>query len=261
MKNESPDVPNRVDSKRPPGTRGVRRRLLTLEREVYSASALEVRRPARQRVPVARSTPGSSRLGAPCAAAVLAFDLPVGANCYASGPGLDTSAPPHSDRQEVFVVQCSGKKRWVVYEPPAYDLDPERDPFSRGKGDDALETDGLRVVFDGVLGAGDLLYVPAGFPHETTTTGERAPSLHVTFGVMCCVELNWFDDTSTLRGSSNAVQGDKVCLTLENSTREDREDPPSLLGTELVPPSLLGGPTSSPRHTLGVPRGVARLTR
>ena len=58
-----------------------------------------------------------------------------------------------------------------------------RSRYDRGKGGDVLEERGLRVLYDGVLAPGDVLYVPAGFPHTTATP--RGPSFHLTFGVAC----------------------------------------------------------------------------
>ena len=149
-----------------------------------------------------------SLLGPACAAALDAFELPVGVNVYCSGSGLETSAPPHSDRQEVFVVQCSGRKRWVVYEPPAVDVAPDADPFSRGKGGDALDEGALTVVFDDVLNAGDVLYVPAGAPHATSTTSKS--SLHLTFGVVCSSNFGLSVDSLRVAARSARPSGDPL---------------------------------------------------
>ena len=53
-----------------------------------------------------------------CLAALDAFGLPAGLNLYLTAAGTPVSAPPHSDKQDVFVVQTAGKKRWRVYAPP-----------------------------------------------------------------------------------------------------------------------------------------------
>ena len=90
-------------------------------------------------------------LGGACIAALDAFEMPVGLNVYASGPGLAASAPPHTDRQEVVVAQCAGKKRWRVFRPPSVSDQPERDPYARGKGSDVLDEDSLICLLDAVL--------------------------------------------------------------------------------------------------------------
>ena len=56
-----------------------------------------------------------SLLGGACRAALDAFEQPVGLNVYLTGDRVAKAAPPHTDRQEVFVVQCAGAKRWRVF--------------------------------------------------------------------------------------------------------------------------------------------------
>ncbi|EWM23319.1 myc-induced nuclear antigen [Nannochloropsis gaditana] len=54
-----------------------------------------------------------------CLDAVEAFRLPVALNLYMTAPGQSTSAPPHTDKQDVFVLQTQGRKRWRVLYMPA----------------------------------------------------------------------------------------------------------------------------------------------
>ena len=123
-----------------------------------------------------------------CLDAVETFQLPVALNLYLTAPGQATSAPPHTDKQDVFVLQTQGRKRWRVYFPPAPGKKPTVDPFARGKDTDLLSLDELGPpLVDMVLGPGQMLYVPAGFPHTTDTvvgmSGEKDPSVHLTLGV------------------------------------------------------------------------------
>ena len=78
--------------------------------------------------------------------------------------------PPHTDRQDVIVFQTQGAKRWRVYAPPK--RQKKKDPLNRGKAGDVLsfeeELDDQPLI-DTVLRAGDILYVPTGFPHTTDT--------------------------------------------------------------------------------------------
>lgn len=120
-------------------------------------------------------------LGGACKAALDAFEQPVGLNVYMTGMNVTKAAPAHTDRQEVFVVQCGGTKRWRVFAPPHAPLAPGADPFARGKGDDVLDERALGCMLDVTLEEGDVLYVPAGFPHATATTD--VASLHLTFGL------------------------------------------------------------------------------
>ena len=68
-----------------------------------------------------------------CLDALEAFQLPVALNMYVTNPGQRTSAPPHTDKQDVFVLQTQGRKRWRVYAPPPPSRMPRVDPYARGK--------------------------------------------------------------------------------------------------------------------------------
>jgi len=110
------------------------------------------------------------KLGAICLAALRAFGLPNCLNMYLTGPSVKQSAPPHTDKQDVLVLQMSGAKHWRVYEPPPPSRRPGSDPLARGKGDDKLSLSELgEPLLEAVLRPGQLLYVPAGFPHTTGT--------------------------------------------------------------------------------------------
>jgi len=126
-------------------------------------------------------------------------------NMYVTRGGATTSAPPHTDKQDVVVIQTQGKKHWRVYSPPDPSLKPHADPFARGKGTDdcpvhLLKESGSELLLDVVLEEGDVLYVPARFPH-TTDTIDSGPeetdwSIHLTFGLDTHV---WDLDFASLR--------------------------------------------------------------
>ena len=131
------------------------------------------------------------KLAAPCLAVTDATATPNALNLYVTASGKRTSAPPHTDKQDVVVVQTSGRKHWRVYQPTDPSLRPFADPFARGKGDDnlplyTLEESGTLLV-ETTLEAGDILFVPAGFPHTTATafdaSEEDDTSLHMTFNI------------------------------------------------------------------------------
>ena len=103
-----------------------------------------------------------------CLECLEAFKLPNALNMYLTAAGQQVSAPPHTDKQDVFVIQTQGQKRWRVYRPPPPSRLFRSDPFARGKGTDTLEFSELESpMIDTVLGPGQILYVPAGFPHTT----------------------------------------------------------------------------------------------
>jgi hypothetical protein len=115
------------------------------------------------------------KLAGPCLAVTDATNTPNAVNLYLTTAGRRTSAPPHTDKQDVVVVQSTGRKHWRVYAPPNPILKPHADVYARGKGDDSmpLESDNnnstSHLLLETDLNPGDVLFVPAGFPHTTST--------------------------------------------------------------------------------------------
>ncbi|MFG2833521.1 cupin domain-containing protein [Streptomyces zaomyceticus] len=103
---------------------------------------------------------------------------PVQANAYVTPPqnrGFDA----HYDVHDVFVLQVSGTKRWIVHEP--VHPDPLRDqPWTAHR---AAVADAARseASIDTVLEPGDVLYLPRGWLHAAEALG--AVSIHLTLGV------------------------------------------------------------------------------
>jgi hypothetical protein len=122
-----------------------------------------------------------------------ASQLPIWLNVYLSKPGLTRSTQLHTDKQDVLLVQSTGRKRWRVYRPPPPSDTPQHDPFARGKGKDLMQPRPEDLLIDTVMGPGQVLYIPAGFPHETDTIGEvqeessrtaaNEHSVHLTVGI------------------------------------------------------------------------------
>mmetsp|Transcript_43072 Transcript_43072/g.48753 ORF Transcript_43072/g.48753 Transcript_43072/m.48753 type:complete len:821 (-) Transcript_43072:44-2506(-) len=123
------------------------------------------------------------KLAGPCLAATDATHTPNAVNLYVTKYNMRTSAPPHTDKQDVIVVQTNGKKKWRVYQPTIPALKPNADIFARGKGEDNLplyvlekntnkeppDTTNINLLLETELGPGDVLFLPAGFPHTTGT--------------------------------------------------------------------------------------------
>lgn len=93
-------------------------------------------------------------------------------NLYASWR-KDTAFDLHWDRHDVFVLQLAGAKHWKVYEPTR--LHPLKNDA------DITPPPSEPPVWDGLLTAGDLLYLPRGWWHTVNPVDE--PSLHLTVGL------------------------------------------------------------------------------
>ena len=150
------------------------------------------------------------KLAAPSLACTDATALPNAINLYVTAAGMRTSAPPHTDKQDVVVVQTSGQKSWRVFNPTDASLKPMADIFARGKGDDSLplhqlldseaSANSADLLIETVLKKGDILFIPAAFPHTTSTTHPSglpdATSVHLTFNIDTHV---WQQDYLSLR--------------------------------------------------------------
>ncbi|GAA4143596.1 JmjC domain-containing protein [Leifsonia shinshuensis] len=79
---------------------------------------------------------------------------------------------PHTDEEDVFVLQTFGSKRWLI--DPA-----QRQDIATAAG--FAMNDGLERVTPRVLRPGDMFFMPAGTPHVATATGGL--SIHLTFSV------------------------------------------------------------------------------
>jgi hypothetical protein len=119
-------------------------------------------------------------LGALCAQFENALDYAAHANVYMT-PGKAAGFPPHYDTHEVLVLQIAGKKKWLIDAPPLKLPHPSQDFASSGY------TPGSRMM-EIELAAGDVLYLPRGYVHSTTTS--ECHSAHVTIGINV---LTWAD--------------------------------------------------------------------
>ena len=115
-----------------------------------------------------------------CRALEVELGHPVQANSYYT-PRRSQGFAVHHDTHDVFVLQVSGEKRWLVYDP-VLELPLKHQRWSKELGQPGP------VVLDLTLRAGDTLYLPRGWLHEALTSD--ADSLHVTIGV---VVYAWID--------------------------------------------------------------------
>jgi ribosomal protein L16 Arg81 hydroxylase len=110
---------------------------------------------------------------------------PVQANAYITPPnnrGFDF----HYDVHDVFVLQVSGRKRWVVHEPVHPHPLPSQ-PWTEHRDHIALRVTGDAVI-DTVLCEGDALYLPRGWVHSAQALDTT--SIHLTIGVAATTVLD-----------------------------------------------------------------------
>ncbi len=118
-----------------------------------------------------QSWPPLNRL---CAQMEAELDHSVHTNAYLTPAGA-TGFTPHYDTHEVFVLQIAGRKHWRIYPPPL--ALPHRSQAFRPE----QYTLPAQPLMQFELQAGDLLYLPRGYVHTTTTVEHF--SAHVTIGV------------------------------------------------------------------------------
>lgn len=124
-----------------------------------------------------------------------ALQMPCVANVYATGGGHNVSAQPHNDMQDVVIIQTHGRKRWRVWPPPNQVYRPHIFHMEGKSGDKAIHTEALGMpLLDMVLEPGQMLYVPRGFVHTTSTPlGEVETSVHVTMNLETSVVRQTYD--------------------------------------------------------------------
>lgn len=102
---------------------------------------------------------------------LMAFAQP---NVYFTPPSAQ-GFEVHHDTHDTLTAQIAGEKTWRIYEP-IIQLPLESQPFRSG-----TKVEGLKLIDEVRLRAGDTLYIPRGFPHEAQTS--QAVSLHCTFAL------------------------------------------------------------------------------
>lgn len=107
-----------------------------------------------------------------CRSLTVSLSARMQVNAYLTPP-LARALDLHYDTHDVFVLQTHGSKSWRLYAPWT-ELPLSTSPFRNAPED-------LRLVDEFILNAGDLLYLPRGYPHDVRSCDST--SLHVTLGV------------------------------------------------------------------------------
>jgi lysine-specific demethylase/histidyl-hydroxylase NO66 len=104
-------------------------------------------------------------------------------NAYVTPAGEHQGFDFHHDTHDVFVLQVSGRKRWIVHEPVL------RLPLpSQAQSGAHLVRPGSEPLLDVELEPGDALYLPRGYVHAAVSTDQH--SVHLTVGVL---STTWYD--------------------------------------------------------------------
>lgn len=117
--------------------------------------------------------------------AVADIGHPVQANAYITPPG-NQGFDFHYDVHDVFVLQVSGTKRWIVHEPVHRHPLPSQ-PWTDHRDEIAERITGAPVI-DTELTEGDALYVPRGWVHAALALDTT--SIHLTIGVAATTPLD-----------------------------------------------------------------------
>jgi len=110
---------------------------------------------------------------------------PVQANAYITPP-TNRGFDPHYDVHDVFVLQASGQKRWIVHEP-VHDHPLPSQPWTQHRAAIAERMTDDSVI-DTVLSEGDALYLPRGWVHSAQALDTT--SIHLTIGVSAVTGLD-----------------------------------------------------------------------
>jgi hypothetical protein len=106
---------------------------------------------------------------------------PVQANAYLT-PRQSQGFEFHYDTHDVFIVQVTGRKAWVVHEPVfCWPLQDQPWPARPESATRSLPPPG-EPCLDVVLAPGDCLWLPRGWVHAARTESDL--SLHITVGVL-----------------------------------------------------------------------------
>lgn len=127
----------------------------------------------------------------------LALDARVQVNVhagFAASRGFDV----HWDGHDVFAVQIEGKKRWRLFgftEKAPLAIPPDQKHGAP-----------TQSVWEGVLAAGDVLYIPRGYWHAAEAM--EATSLHITFAVQHPTGYDFLSSMLTSLTTNSAVRMD-----------------------------------------------------
>jgi hypothetical protein len=146
------------------------------------------------------------------------------ANGYLAFGGTGTFGK-HWDTHDVMVLQLLGRKRWQVFRPTF------NDPISIYTSKDHKHECPPEPVFDGILEAGDILYMPRGWWHEALPM-EGEGTFHLAVGIHTPVILDYL-----IWLCGNALSEEpaiRAALSLEGDQSEKLQVAAQVLGRALL---------------------------
>ncbi|CAD7972168.1 unnamed protein product [Amoebophrya sp. A120] len=164
---------------------------------------------------------------------------------YLTPPGSQ-AVRPHSDDQDVFILQVWGKKKWHLYQAdPLLIYTEEMLGKKKPVPEKCLGEDRDRYVGEVTMEAGDILYMPRGLLHEAENSeGALNGSLHFTITVPSC-DYCW---GALLCHYLEAAQGPKMVSNLRLPVPEGPRGTNSAAREDLSVSDLqgtgVGGPPS-----------------
>ncbi|WP_315098901.1 JmjC domain-containing protein [uncultured Cellulomonas sp.] len=126
---------------------------------------------------------------------------PAQVNAYVTPPSSQGFSP-HYDTHDVFVLQVSGEKHWVIHAP--VHPDPLKDQVWTEHRAAVADAGRGEPVIDRVLRPGDALYLPRGWIHSATALGDT--SIHLTVGMAAYTRADVVDTLLSLVGETEALR-------------------------------------------------------
>jgi ribosomal protein L16 Arg81 hydroxylase len=126
---------------------------------------------------------------------------PAQVNAYVTPPSSQGFSP-HYDTHDVFVLQVSGEKHWVIHAP--VHPDPLTSQVWTGHRTAVADAGRGEPVIDQVLKPGDALYLPRGWIHSATALGDT--SIHLSVGMAAYTRADVVDTLLSVVGDTEALR-------------------------------------------------------
>ncbi|TPH14036.1 cupin domain-containing protein [Litorilituus lipolyticus] len=160
------------------------------------------------------------------------------------------SVGPHIDNYDVFICQGSGKRRWRVGDKGQHTEFAAHEAL--------LHVEPFDAIIDAELNAGDIIYIPPGFPHEGITL-ETSLSFSVGFRANSSISLlSGFADHLIDNELGGQLLEDPNRQVTTNSGQVSNEDYQSIksqllsLVDDAVFKTFTGNFLTAPKHELDI---------